>query len=247
MRPAPSDSLASFQSFPTDLPHEPGQSRALEALQAMTIRIVAASEQPIFLDGLQALLEAQRDLKVVGRALNGHDAVKRVRRLNPDVVLVAGVLPGLNGIEVAARLRGISAARVIYLSASAQLEQLRRALRAGVQGFLPREATGQELLVAIRAVAGGKRYLGRSLSGRMVQDSAAIEGAPSPLETLSQRERQVLQLIVEGASSSEVSAVLSVSRKTVDTYRSRIRQKLAIGHLPGLVKFAIREGLTSPD
>jgi two-component system, NarL family, response regulator NreC len=214
----------------------------------MTIRIVAASEHAIYLDGLQALLESQRDMKVVGKAANGHDAVKRIRRLHPEVAIVAISLPGLNGIDVAERLRELAPATgVVVLSLGVLHEQIHRALRAGAKGFLPREAPGSELVAAVRAAAIGERYLSRKITAAIIQDYSKFSRAPTPLELLTSRERHVLQLIVEGSSSSEVSEVLSLSRKTVDSYRSRIKQKLGIGHLPGLVKFAIKAGLTSPD
>src|SRR5882672_7616126 len=139
----------------------------------MTIRIVVASEHAAFLDGLQALLESQRDMKVVGKAANGHDAVKRIRRLHAEVAIVAISLPGLNGIEVAARLRDLSPATgVVVLSSSSPREQIHRALRAGAKGFLARETPGTELLAAVRAVAGGKRYLSRKITAAVIQDYA---------------------------------------------------------------------------
>lgn len=214
----------------------------------MTIRVFLATAHVTFADGLQALLEAERDIKVVGKASNGHDALKRVRRLHADVALVAISLPGLNGIDATSRLRDLApSTAVVILSGEFPAAYIHRALQAGAMGYLPNEAPGADVINAVRAVSSGKRYLGKKVTTAIIHDYIAMTPSVSPLDTLSARERHVLQLVVEGQSSARVAAVLSLSRKTVDTYRSRIKQKLGIHDLAGLVKFAIREGITSAE
>jgi DNA-binding NarL/FixJ family response regulator len=205
----------------------------------MTVKVFLATAHVTFADSLQALLEAQRDIKVVGKATNGLDAVMRVRRLRPSVAIVAISLPGMNGIDATSRLRDLApSTAVVILSGGAPAAAVHRALQAGAMGYLPREAPGAEVVNAVRAVSSGKRYLGKRLT---------TAPSPGPLDSLSGRERQVLQLVVEGASSAHIAALLSLADKTVDTYRSRIKEKLGIHHLAGLVKFAIREGLTPAE
>ena len=202
----------------------------------------------MFADALQVLLEAQRDLKVVGRATNGHDAVRSVRRLRPDVAVACIALPGMNGIDATSRVREVSpSTHVVVLSASSSQEFVHRALHAGAMGFLSKEASGADLVAAVRSVANGKRYLSRKVTAAIVHDYVGMKRSASPLESLTIRERHVLQLVVEGKSSAEISAVLSLSGKTVDTYRSRVKQKLGINDIAGLVKFAIRQGITPAD
>lgn len=214
----------------------------------MTIKVFLANAHITFADSLQALLEAQRDIKVVGKAANGHDAVRRVRRLRPDVAIVAISLPGMNGIDATAKLRDLApSTAVVILSGGLPAEYAHRALRAGAMGYLPNEASGAEVIDAIRTVSRGKRYLSKRITIAIIHDYISLDRSATPLESLSSRERQVLQLVVEGEPSERVAAVLSLSRKTVDAYRSRIRQKLGIRDLPGLVKFAIRQGITSPE
>jgi DNA-binding NarL/FixJ family response regulator len=214
----------------------------------MPIRVFLANAHVTFADSLQALLEAQRDINVVGKAANGHDAVRRARRLRPDVAIVAISLPGMNGIDATARLRDLApSTAVVVLSGGLPAEYLHRALRVGAMGYLTKEASGAEVVDAVRTVSRGKRYLSRRITTAMIHDYIALNPSATPLESLSSRERQVLQLIVEGEPSERVAAVLSLSPKTVDTYRSRIRQKLGIRDLPGLVKFAIRHGITSSE
>jgi DNA-binding NarL/FixJ family response regulator len=214
----------------------------------MTIKVFLADAHVTFADGLEALLEAQRDMHVVGKAANGQDAVRRARRLRPDVALLAVHLPGMNGIDATARLRELApSTAVVLLAGGFPAEHLHRALRVGAMGYLTKEAPGAEVIDAVRTVSRGKRYLSRKLTTAMIHDYISLSPSAAPLDGLSARERQVLQLVVEGEPSERVASLLSLSRKTVDAYRSRIRQKLGIRDLPGLVKFAIRQGITSPE
>jgi DNA-binding NarL/FixJ family response regulator len=214
----------------------------------MTIKVVIASGHVLIADSLQALLESQPDIRVVGKAANGHDAIRRIRRLQPDIAILWIGLPGLNGIDAAAKLRKMSLpTKVVLVSKGLPSEYAQRALQAGAKGYLPAEASGAELIEAVRAVARGKRYLSRKVTTTIVQDYIRMGVAASPLDLLSAREREVLQLIAEGQSSAHIGSILSLSAKTVDTYRSRLRQKLSLHSVADLVKFAIRHGITTAE
>jgi DNA-binding NarL/FixJ family response regulator len=210
----------------------------------MTIRVLIADDHAIVRDGLRALLEAERDIQVVGDAADGRDAVRQAAQLCPDVVLVDIAMPELNGIEASRQIREVCpSAHVIILSMHSTAEHIFRALQAGARGYLLKESAGQEVIAAVRAVHAGQRYLSHKISNQALDDYAR-QREPGPLDRLSPREREILQLVVEAKSSAEIAALLSLSPKTVETYRSRLMDKLGVGDLPGLVKFAIQHGLT---
>jgi DNA-binding NarL/FixJ family response regulator len=200
-------------------------------------------------EGLRALLEAQPDLKVVGGATTGREAVGQVSRLRPDIVLMDINMPDLNGIEATQQIRQVCpTTQVIILSMHATAEYIQRALQAGAQGYVLKESVGSEVIEAVRTVHAGQRYLNPKVSNRLINDiiSAREPGQVSnPLTSLSPREREILQLVVEGNSSIDIATALSLSPNTVDTYRSRLMRKLGMSDVPSLVKFAIRHGLTS--
>jgi DNA-binding NarL/FixJ family response regulator len=202
-----------------------------------TISVLLADAHAILLDSLRALLEAQDDLKVVGRAVNGEEAV-RLARLRPDVAIVDISMPVMNGIEVTRQIRETSpSTAILILSAHGSPYQVDQALRAGAAGYVVKQSAGPELVKAVRTIIAGKRYLSDSLVG----SSAARD----PLRSLTAREREVLQLIVEGRSNAAAGSILGLSPRSVETYRARLMQKLGIDDLPTLVKFAIRHGITT--
>ena len=212
----------------------------------MAIRVFLANSRVILLDSLQVLLEIQQDIRIVGKATNGHDAVRKIRKLRPDVAILDVELAGLNGIEASLKIAGLSpSTAIVMLATTASPEFIFRALRAGARGYLSREASGLELVDAVRTIREGKRYLSPKITATLIGDYISEHRSPSPLESLTSRERNILQLVVEGSSSAKVADILSFSPKTVDTYRSRIKQKLGIHDLPALVKFAIQHGITS--
>ena len=212
----------------------------------MAIRVFLANSRVILLDGLQALLEIQQDIRIVGKATNGHDAVRKIRKLRPDVAILDVELVGLNGIEASLKIGGLSpSTAIVMLATTASPEFIFRALRAGARGYLSREASGLELVNAVRTIREGKRYLSPKITATLIGDYIGAHRSPSPLESLTSRERNILQLVVEGSSSAQIADTLSFSPKTVDTYRSRIKQKLGVHDLPALVKFAIQHGITS--
>jgi DNA-binding NarL/FixJ family response regulator len=213
-----------------------------------TIRAFLADDHAVVRDGLRFLLDAQPDIQVVGDATNGRDAMERVPELCPDVVVMDIAMPELNGIESTRRLGELCPdTRVIILSMHSTSEHIFRALQAGAQGYLLKESAGVEVADAVRTVAAGRRYLSAAISDRLIDDYIRQRQAGedrAPLARLSPREWEVLQLVVEGHATVEIADTLCLSSKTVETYRSRLMQKLGIGDLPSLVKFAIQHGLT---
>jgi DNA-binding NarL/FixJ family response regulator len=212
------------------------------------IRILLADDHTVLRDGLRALLEARAGLQVVGQAGDGREAVRLAAKLQPEVALLDISMPLLNGLDAAERIAAVApATRVIILSVHATSEHVARALRAGARGYLVKEVAGIEVVEAIQSVHAGGRYLSRSLSAAMVDEQLRERPALSPLEVLSPREREVLQLLAEGRTGAEIASALHLSLSTVDTYRSRLMQKLGLRDLPALIKFAIKHGLTGVD
>jgi DNA-binding NarL/FixJ family response regulator len=217
----------------------------------MSISVFLADDHAVVRDGLRYLLEAQPDFKVVGDAADGLQTIKYVERLRPDVAIMDIAMPELNGIEATRRTRiTCPSTQVIILSIYSTEEHVSRALQAGARGYVLKESAGIEVVNAVRAVHSGHHYLSQKLSDQLIDDylhQIKTSGERSPLARLSPRENEVLQLVVEGKSSAEIASALSLSVKTIETYRSRIFQKLDIDDLPSLVKFAIQHGLTPLD
>ncbi len=215
----------------------------------MSITLFLVDDHTMVREGLRSLLEAQADFEVLGGAANGREAVSQVSQLCPDVVIMDISMPGLNGIEATRQIRATCpATQVIILSMHATAEHAYRALQAGALGYVLKESAGVEVINAVRAVHAGQRYLNQKISNMLINDfvhpheSGEAEGL---LARLSPREREIVQLVVEGKSSAEIARILYLSPATVDTYRSRLMQKLGLNDLPSLVKFAIQHGLTS--
>ncbi len=217
----------------------------------MSITIFIADDHAIIRDGLKSLLASHKDFNVIGEAANGRDAVRQVTLMKPQIVLMDIAMAEMNGIEAAGQIsQACPATRVIILSMYASSEHISRALNAGVAGYLLKESAGAELVEAIRTVHAGRRYLNRKVSDQL-WDAKMASGkgidSKDPLKILSMREREVIQLVVEGKTSPEIAKILFLSPKTIDSYRSRLMQKLHIKDLPGLIKFAIQHGLTTVD
>jgi DNA-binding NarL/FixJ family response regulator len=209
----------------------------------MTIRVLLADDHVMMRDGLKALLTASLGISVVAEVGNGRDAVRRAEELKPDVAIMDISMPELNGIEATRLLRDkCPGTRVVILSMHSSSEHVFRALEAGAMGYLLKESAGAEVNAAVRAVHGGRRYLSRAIAA--LEPAARSGGRSSPLDSLSGRERQVLQLVVEGHSSAEIARRVHLSPKSVDTYRSRLMRKLSVSDVPSLVKFAIQHGIT---
>lgn len=216
----------------------------------MSITVLLADDHAMVRDGLKLLLEGQRDITVVGLASNGREAVKLAGKLAPDVALIDIAMPELNGIEAALKIReALPRTRIIILSMHATSEHVFRAFQAGADGYLLKECAGADVVKAIRTVFGGRRYLSEKIAAAATGLPLPAQGAAakSPLESLSEREREVLQLVVEGRSSAEIAAAINLSPKTVETYRSRIMRKLGVHEVAGLVKFALRHGVSGGE
>jgi len=199
--------------------------------------------------GIRALLESLPAVEVVGETGDGLEALESVRRDPPDAILLDITLPGLNGLEVAARITHLGVpTRVLMLSMHHSPEHAARALAAGAAGYLNKDSAFDELATALEAIFSGKRYLCRGLNEDVVLDLVRRAGeAKSELELLTPRQRQILQLIAEGHPTRQIAERLFLSIKTVETHRGQIMQRLNIFDVPGLVRFAIRNGLVSSE
>ena len=214
----------------------------------MSVTVLLADDHTVVRDGLRYLLESQLDIKVIGDADNGRQAVRLVEQLRPDVVVMDIAMPELNGIEATQKIRSeCPETQVVILSMHSTDEHVIRALQAGARGYLLKESAGVEVVKAVRTVHSKHCYLSQKLSDRIIDDYCRLIKSnrhEDPLVQLSAREREVLQLVVEGNSNLEIADTLSLSIKTIETYRSRLMHKLGINNLPELVKFAIQHGLT---
>jgi DNA-binding NarL/FixJ family response regulator len=212
----------------------------------MTLRILLMDDHAIVRDGLALLLNGQPGLHVVGASSQGSQAAVLCRRLRPDVVVMDISMPDLNGIEATRQVRQLTPPpAVIILSMHSSSEYLYRSFQAGASGYVLKESAGSELVEAVRTVADGQRYLSPALFSQL-WELQTLPPDHSPLESLSPRELEVLQGVVEGHSSAQIALALSLSAKTVETYRSRLMRKLGVKDLPALVRFAILHGLTPP-
>jgi DNA-binding NarL/FixJ family response regulator len=211
------------------------------------ISVFIADDHAIIREGLAQLLGRHADISVVGMGADGRDSLQRMLALQPDVAVVDISMPGMNGLEIAGQLAAAPVpVAVVILSMHSSPEHVFRALEVGARGYLQKESAASEIVDAIRTVHGGRRYLGAKIA-RMVADGLPRLAGDKPLELLSRREREILQLVAEGHSSAAIGSTLHLSPKTVDTYRSRLMRKLGLGDIPALVKFAIQQGLIPLD
>jgi DNA-binding NarL/FixJ family response regulator len=208
------------------------------------IRIVVVDDHGIVRDGLCVLLDGHFHMNVVGSVANGREAVIAAGQLRPDVIVMDLVLPELSGIDATLRiLAALPLTRIVILSACDTSEHVFRALRAGARGYVLKESASAELVQAVLAVVAGERYLSPRITGVVIDSLLTDVASSSPIESLSAREREVMHLTVSGASSAEIGAKLSLSPKTVDTYRSRVMGKLGVPDLAGLIRFAVAHAM----
>lgn len=209
----------------------------------MTHQVYLVEDHVMVRDMMKQVLESDPEIRVVGAAGDGRTAVAEVLKLPVDVVLMDIAMPELNGIEAAKQIRDANKnVKILIVSMHSTSEYVYRAFQAGVNGYLLKEEAS-DLIQVVKRVAAGERLL----SGKIAEQVDMLEQPrikASPLDALSMREREVLQLTVEGKSAESIAEILSLSAKTVETYRTRLKKKLGINDLPALVKFAIQHGVT---
>jgi DNA-binding NarL/FixJ family response regulator len=206
--------------------------------------ILIADDHGIVRDGLAALLTSQHQMHVIGSATTGKQAVIAAARLKPAVIVMDLEMPELNGIDAMERiLILLPKTRIVILTVRRTTEHIFRALRAGAHGYVLKDAAATELVSAVKAVAAGKRYLSAEIVTVLVEGLLISALSRSPIESLSAREREVLQLTVSGHASGDIAERLSLSRHTIDTYRSRLMKKLGVANRLALIQFAIDHAL----
>jgi two-component system response regulator NreC len=206
------------------------------------IRILLADDHTVVRQGFRFILSAQPDMEVVAEAANGRDAVGECSRLKPDVAVMDVSMPELNGIEATRRLQEVSPhTRVLALSMHKDAVYVREILRAGASGYLLKESIDSDLLAAVRAVASGQGYLSPAVSESVLSDYR--KHVTDPIDLLTSREREVLQMIAEGRTNKEIANTLNLSVYTVEAHRGRIMEKLNLHSTGELVRFAVRKGL----
>ena len=214
----------------------------------MSIRILLADDHKITRQGLRSLLDKEFDMEVVAEAEQGRTAVRLVRELLPDVVIMDVSMPDLNGMEATRQIVGeFSGVKVVALSMHSDTLFVSEMLKSGASGYLLKDCAFEELARAIRTVVAGRTYLSPSVSGVVVDDylHRLSKADFSGLEVLTDREREVLQLLAEGKSTKQIALKLHISVKTVETHRRQMMNKLDIHTVAELTKYAIRKGLTS--
>ena len=211
----------------------------------MAIRVLIADDHGVVAEGLRFVVEAQADMEVIACVLDSREAVRLSIETRPDVVLIDHAMPLLNGTEATYLIRErCPETHVIILSMYSNQVHVLRALQAGATGYVVKKSAAKEVVDAIRAVHKGERYLSKELADSVIDEAVHKTTSGDPLERLSSRERQVLQMLAEGHAVAHIAATLSLSPKTVETYRARMMEKLDIHDFATLVRFAIQHGIT---
>jgi two-component system, NarL family, response regulator NreC len=206
------------------------------------IRILLVDDHAVVRQGFRMILGAQADMEIAGEAANGREAVELAASLHPDIVVMDVAMPELNGIEATRRITAEdSHIRVIALSMHKDSVYVREILRAGARGYLLKDSGADDLVKAVRAVAAGEGYLSPAVSNAVLDDYR--RHVTNPIDLLSSREREVLQMLAEGKTNKEIATVLELSVYTVDAHRGRIMEKLNLHSINDLVRFAVRNGL----
>lgn len=217
-----------------------------------TITLLIADDHAIVRQGLRQLLEAAGDIRVIGEAENGRQAVLETKRLHPQVVLLDLAMPLLNGVEAARQIaQEVPAARVLILSCYSDGQHLRQAVEAGVAGYVMKETAGNDLLEAIRAAGRGTAFFSPPILKHLLEQSekSTANGRPAPTgpATLSRRQAEVLQLIAEGHGTKQIAGVLSLSVKTVERHRQTLMDKLNIHEIATLTRYAVSSGVVESN
>lgn len=215
------------------------------------IQVLIAEDHQMVRAGLRALLEKAGDMHVLGEASNGQEAIEMVEQLNPDVLIMDIMMPRLNGIQAAEQLKGRknNHTRILLLSMYSDESLVYQALQSGVNGYLLKTSASDELVQAVREVAAGGRFLSSPISEIVMEN--AFKPRPTseldPLASLSPREKEILQLIVEEHTSAEIAQLLTISEKTVEKHRANMMEKLHVRNLAGLVRLAVKYRVVDRD
>jgi DNA-binding NarL/FixJ family response regulator len=215
----------------------------------VSLSVLLADDHAIVRRGLRSLLETDPEIAVVGEAADGLEAVRLCEQLDPDLLIVDVGMPRLNGIDVAARLqKAHRQPKIIVLSMHADESYILRALAAGARAYLLKDATDEDLLPAVKAVAGGKPFFSPTVAAVLVEDyvrSLRTHGLTDTYDLLTDRERETLQLLAEGRSNKEAAAILNVGVSTVETHRANLMSKLNLHNTAEIVLYAVRKGIIS--
>jgi DNA-binding NarL/FixJ family response regulator len=215
-----------------------------------SIRVLLADDHTLVRAGIRALLEKLPGMEVAGEASDGREVLDLIKAQPPDVVLMDISMPGLNGLQALARItRDFSHVRVIIFSMHSNDEYVLQALKSGAAGYLLKRAAIAEVAAALKSVVGGEIYLSREISSRFLKKFPLqqIARSTSPLEQLTSRQREILQLLAEGQTTKAIALILKVSDKTVEYHRAKLMARLNIFDIPGLVRFALRTGLVAQE
>jgi DNA-binding NarL/FixJ family response regulator len=217
------------------------------------MRVLLADDHHLVRAGIRALLESLPEVEIVAEAGDGQEALAALQRTKPDVALLDISMPGLNGLELAARAsREVPETRIVILSVHGDASHVAQALRAGAKGYLVKDAAADELPVLLRSVMRGETYLSPGISRHVVdgflgRSATSGDETPDISSLLTPRQRETLQLVAEGRSTKEIAQKLNLSVKTVETHRAQIMERLDIHDLAGLVRFAVRAGIVSSE
>jgi DNA-binding NarL/FixJ family response regulator len=212
-----------------------------------TIRVLLADDHTLVRAGIRGLIEDLPGMEVVGEAGDGHEALRLAEATRPDIVLLDIGMPGMNGLEVLARVVAFDPSiRAVILSMHISEEYVLQALRAGAAGYLLKGSAVAELEIAIRAVARGETYLSPAVSKRVVDDYVSRTGSTAAIDALTPRQREILQLVAEGHTSKEIGQRLGVSYRTVEVHRAQLMERLNVHDVAGLVRFAVSVGVIPP-
>jgi len=218
-------------------------------LGAKPVRVLLADDHKLVRAGFRAMLDSLGDVEIVGETGDGREALELIRQHRPDVALLDITMPSLTGLEVAARVANeMQNVRIIILSMHTTEDYIARAVRAGVSGYLLKNADPVELELALRAAVNGQMYMSPTVSKQLVDDYLRRMGPDAgPEEQLTARQREILQLIAEGKSTKDIAVTLDLSIKTVETHRKDLMDRLGIHDVAGLVRYAIRAGIIKAD
>jgi len=213
------------------------------------VRVLLADDHKLVRAGFRAMLDALGGIDIVGETGDGREALELIQKHRPDVALLDITVPSLTGLEVATRVANeVAGVRIVILSMHTDTEYIARAVRAGVSGYLLKNADPVELELALRAAVNGQMYLSPTVSKQLVEDYARRLSAETGTgELLTPRQREILQLIAEGKATKDIATTLDLSVKTVETHRKDLMERLGIHDVPGLVRYAIRQGIIKAD